>query len=340
MMTSKASITSKTRSNWFLSRSGTLPEPDTKTFHLLLLPGFSMMTFSSFTEPLRQANRLLGRHAYDCTLVSIDGEPVAASSGARLMVDHDLTITNLPDYAFVCAGVGVRSFEIEKFSGWLRKLLRHGANIGAISTAPFALAKLGLLDGYKCTIHWESLVSFREEFPELTVTTNLFEIDRDRITCAGATACIDLMLHMISAQFGHAMAASVSEQYNLSQIRSAKDDQHLPPDVRLGSSNPKLLAALVLMDANIETPLNLSEISVNVDLSHRQLERLFHRHVGSSIMKHYQYLRLKRANLLLRQTSLPVSEVALACGYQSWSHFTKHYARQFGHPPVKERVGL
>lgn len=330
----------KIRSNWFLSRSGVSPEPDTETFHLLLLPGFSMMTFSSFTEPLRQANRLLGRHVYDCTLVSIDGQPVTASSGASLMVDRDLTIRNVPNHAVVCAGVGVRSFEHKKFSGWLRKLLRHGANIGAISTAPFAFAKLGLLNGYRCTIHWESLVSFREEFPELTATTNLFEIDRNRITCAGATACIDLMLHMISMRFGHALAASVSEQYNLSQIRSAKDDQHLPPNVRLGSSNPKLLAALALMDTNIETPLKLSDISANVNLSHRQLERLFNRYVGTSTMKHYQFLRLNRANLLLRQTSLPVSEVALACGYQSWSHFTKHYVRQFGHSPIKERISI
>ena len=148
------------------------------------------------------------------------------------------------------------------------------------------------------------------------------------------------MLHMISTRFGHELTASVSEQYNLSQIRTAMDEQHLPPEVRLRSSNPKLLAALALMDANIETPLSLTEISAKVNLSQRQLERLFHRYVETSVMKHYQHLRLIRANLLLRQTNLQVSEVAIACGYQSWSHFTKHYVRKFGHSPVKERVGV
>ena len=308
-------------------------------FALLLIPGFSLMTFASFLEPLRQANRLLGRTRYEWRILSVDGSPVTASSGTQIMVDGDLASTKSADYAFVCAGVQIGAFDDERAYSWLRKLLRHGATIGAVSTATFVLARAGLLNGYRSTIHWESHASFREQYPELELTTNLFEIDGCRITCAGATACIDLMLHLIGGRFGHSLAAAISEQYNLSQIRRAIDDQRMPINVRLRSSHPKLLAAIGLMEGNIEAPLDLEAMAANVDLSKRQLERLFNQHIGTSVMRHYRFLRLRRANVLLTQTSLPVAQVALACGYQSLSHFAKDYRRQFGHTPVKERSG-
>ncbi len=317
------------------------PSPDGRTekFSLLLIPGFSLMTFASFLEPLRQVNRLLGRSLYEWRLLSVDGAPVAASSGSQIVVDAALSAAGSSDYAYVCAGIQVGKFDDERAYAWLRKQARHGAKVGAISTATFILARAGLLDGYRSTIHWESLASFREQYPALETSTNLFEIDRNRITCAGATACIDLMLHLIGTRLGHALAGAVSQQFNLSQIRRAIDDQRMPTSVRLRSSHPKLLAAIGLMEANIETPFDLAALAMEVGLSKRQLERLFNGHIGTSVMRHYRFLRLRRANLLLTQTDLPISEIAVACGYQSPSHFGKDYRRQFGYTPVKERSG-
>lgn len=328
------------------SGGGAAPTPPARptgerveTFGLLLIPGFSLITFASFLEPLRQANRLLGRDVYAWRLLSVDGSPVMASSGTQIMVDGDLSSAGEIDYGFVCAGVDVAAFDDKRAYAWLRKLARHGTKVGAVSTATFILARAGVLDGYRATIHWESLASFREQHPDLELTTNLFEIDGNRITGAGAAASVDLMLHLIGERFGYALVAAISEQYNLSQIRAAIDDQRMPAHLRLRSSHPKLLAAIGLMEGNIEAPFDLAGVAATVGLSKRQLERLFHRHIGTSVMRHYRFLRLRRANMLLTQTNLPVSQVAVACGYQSQSHFAKDYRRQFGCTPVKERSG-
>lgn len=310
-----------------------------ETFGLLLLPGFSLMTFASFVEPLRQVNRLLGRTCYRWRLLTVDGTPAVASSGTKLVVDGSIDDPEAYDFLFLCAGLQLDKFADPKTFAWLRKLARHGTTVGAVSTATLVLARAGLLDGYKSTIHWESLIGFQEEFPQLDCTTSLFEIDRNRITCAGATACMDLMLHLIGKRFGHALAAAVPDQFNHPPVRSEVDDQRLPINIRLGAGHPKLLAAVGLMESNIEAPLGLDAIASHVRLSKRQLSRLFHRHIGSSAMRHYRYLRLRRASVLLSQTNLSVAEITLACGYQSSSHFAKDYRRQFGRTPVQERSG-
>ena len=146
------------------------------------------------------------------------------------------------------------------------------------------------------------------------------------------------MLHLVGERFGYAMVTAVSEQYNLSLIRRAIDEQRMPSGVLGQFNHPKILAALSLMEANIDTPLSLAQIAGGVGLSKRQLERLFTRHVGSPVIRHYRYLRLRRANQLLTQTSLLVRDVAIACGYLSMSQFSRDYRDQFGHSPVTERT--
>ena len=296
------------------------------------------MTFASFIEPLRQVNRLSGKTVYQWVLLSAQGTSVEASSGAKIMVDSNLTSTSLVDYLFVCSGVVTEQFDDINIRGQLRQFSNQGIKIGALSTASFILARAGLLDGYKCTVHWESLVALKEQFPRIRISSNLYEIDRNRITCAGATACIDLMLHLIGQRFGYTMVTAVSEQYNLALIRRSIDEQAVPSGVLGQFSHPKVLAALSIMDNHLDEPLELGEIAADVDLSKRQLERLFHRHIGTSVIRHYRFLRLRRANQLLTQTNLLVRDIAIACGYLSMSHFSRDYRRQFGHPPVKERT--
>ena len=306
-------------------------------FGLLLIPGFSLMTFASFVEPLRQVNRLMGRIVYRWSLLSADGEAVTSSSGAQVMVESDLQKWPEIDYVFVCTGLGVENFNGEHTHAWLRRMSKRGVKIGALSTATFVLAHAGMLNGYKCTIHWESLIALQEQFPGLQVTTNLYEIDRNRISCAGATACIDLMLHLIGERFGYALVTAVSEQYNLSLIRRSIDDQRVPFNILGQFNHPKIVEAIAVMESNIDEPLLLGEIARAVDLSKRQLERLFVRHIGTSVIRHYRFLRLRRANQLLTQTNLLVRDVAIACGYLSMSHFSKDYRKLFGNSPVKER---
>jgi transcriptional regulator GlxA family with amidase domain len=219
----------------------------------------------------------------------------------------------------------------------LRRFDRQGKDIGALCTGSHILARAGLLDGYRCTIHWENLAGFAEDFPQIEATPELFEIDRNRFTCSGGTAALDMMLNLISSQHGHDLAASVSDQFIHERIRDQHDQQRMALPARLGVRHPKLMAVIKLMEANLEEPLDRGELASAAGLSSRQLERLFRKYLNRSPARYYVELRLNRARLLLLQTNMPVIDVALACGFVSASHFSKCYRDFFGKTPRKER---
>ena len=307
-----------------------------------LVPDFSMMSFASAVEPLRIANRLSGKPLYRWKLVSKDGGPVKGSNGIAVQVD--LSIDQLqpgsggqiPTIVVVSGLHGERYHDREVFA-WLRRMDRHGATIGGLCTGAHILAKAGLITDHRCTIHWENLPGFVEAFPDIDVAADLYEIDRNRFTCSGGTAPLDLMLSRISATHGDELATKVSEQCLLDRIRGPHDRQRMPIRLRLGVHHPKLIMAIELMEANIEDPLPQEQLAHYVGLSRRQLERLFRRHMGRTPAQYYLELRLERARHLLYQTDLPIMNIACACGFVSASHFSTCYRQMFGKTPRAER---
>ncbi len=207
-------------------------------------------------------------------------------------------------------------------------------------TGSYLLARAGLLDGYRCTIHWENIASLREEFPNVQVSDDLFIIDRDRISCAGGQSSMDMMLKLINDRHGNKLVTRISEQFMCERIRSSDDRQRIPLHMSLGSNQPKLTEAVTLMEANIEEPISLDELSNYVGISRRQLERLFQKHLNCVPTRYYLKLRLNRARLLLLQTSKSIVDIALACGFISAPHFSKCYRDLFGIPPRDERRKL
>jgi len=221
----------------------------------------------------------------------------------------------------------------------LRRLAFYGVSIGSVCTGSYVLAKAGLLDGFRCTIHWENHESLREEFPHLDVTDELYEIDRNRFTCAGGTAAIDMMLSMINARCGQEVAASVTDELIHHRMRNANERQRMELRARLGVANQRVLAVVATMEQNIEEPLSCGELAEHVGFSARQLERLFQKYIGQAPTRYYLGLRLARARHLLLQTSMPILSVALACGFVSASHFSKCYSEHFSRTPSEERFG-
>ncbi len=303
----------------------------------LLIPQFSMISFSTALEPLRLANRQSGKDLYAWELFSSDGQPVTASNGIEVRVQGGLEAAGALPVVVVCAGIDVHRFDNKAVLSWLRRMDRKGSDIGAVCTASHILARAGLLDGFRCTIHWENLASFAEDFPNIEVSSEIFEIDRNRFTCAGGTAPLDMMLNMISLQHGHELAASVADQFMHERIRDQHDHQRISLPARLGVRHPKLLTVIEMMEQNLEEPLSRSELARAARLSTRQLERLFRKYLSRSPARYYLELRLNRARLLLLQTNMSVIDVALACGFVSASHFSKCYRDFFGHTPRKER---
>jgi AraC family transcriptional regulator, glycine betaine-responsive activator len=304
---------------------------------LVLVPEFTMMPVTSAIEPLRLANRLAEKQLYKWTLHSLDGQPVAASNGILTMVNGDLEAVPQDAAIIVCGGLNIQHHTDKRLLSWLRKTSRRGVDIGAVCTGAHVLAEAGLLDGYKCTIHWENLPGFTEAFPDIEVTGGLFEIDEDRFSSAGGTTALDLMLSLITSQHGPDMAAQVAETVLHSPIRHHSENQRLSLPARIGARHPKLVSIIEKMEDNLEDPLSPSLLAKQAGLSTRQLERLFRRYLDRSPKRYYLELRLKKARSLLLQTDMSVINVALACGFSSPSHFSKCYRAFYGRTPYRER---
>jgi transcriptional regulator GlxA family with amidase domain len=303
----------------------------------VLVDEFSMIAFISAIEALRLANRVTDAKPYGWIALSGDGKPVRASNGIEIAVDAGLNAAPELDAVFVCGGVNVQEHEDRAVISGLRRRVAHGAALGALCTGTHILARAGLMDGYRCTIHWENIPAFVEAFPDVEVSSELFTIDRNRYTCAGGTSAIDLMLNLISTQVGAEVAATVSDELMHHRIRDGSEGQRMDLRSRSGIAHPKLLAVVAAMEENIEQPMGCAELAIKVGLSTRQLERLFRTYLGVPPTRYYLRMRLERARFLLRQTSLPIFDVALATGFISASHFSKCFREQFGAPPSAER---
>ena len=304
----------------------------------LLLNDFSMLAFSAAIEPLRQANRQSNKELFDWMIASIDGNPSMASNGVVISCDGTSDILQNCRMVFVCAGVNVRANTNKSVLNIVRRLDRNGAVIGAICTGTYVMAAAGLLDGRRCTIHWENIDGLAEEFPELEITNDLFEVDGTRVTCSGGTAALDMMLNLITQTHGAQLAAEVSDQFIHDRIREPTDRQRMELRSRIGVSHPKLLAVVKTMEDNLEEPLAQTSIARMTNLSTRQLERLFRKYLNTTPTRYYLNLRLARARHLLRQTSMSILSVALACGFVSASHFSKCYRECYGRTPRAERA--
>ncbi|MGB0799033.1 MAG: GlxA family transcriptional regulator [Planktomarina sp.] len=313
------------------------PPSKPRRFVFVLLNDFTMLCFSAAVESLRIANLMSGRELYQWSLMSETGEPVKCSAGIEFVVESDLTEVSRDDTIMICGGINVQAATTKKILNWVRREARRGSLIAGLCTAGYTLAVAGLLDGKKATIHWENQDSFVEEFDEVELTKSVFVIDGNRITTAGGTSSIDLMLKLIAQDHGENMANAVADQLIYSSIRTDQDTQRLSIPTRIGVRHPKLSLVIQKMEQNIEEPISPSILAREVGMSTRQLERLFRRYLNRSPKRYYMELRLQKARNLLMQTDMSVINVALACGFASPSHFSKCYRAHYETTPYRER---
>ena len=306
-------------------------------YAFLTLPNYSLIAVANALEPLRMANRLVGSGVYEWSLVTLDGHAVASSSGLSLTPTAPLEKMGPVDILFICGGVNIREAVSPPLLSQLRRLAERRIPLGGLCTGGYALARAGLLDNFKATIHWENLSALREEFPRVRISDQLFTIDRDRFTCSGGTAPLDLMLHLIRLKLGPRISQLISEQFMVERARKDTDRQYVPLRAQIGPSNRGLIRVAQLMEENIEKPLSLDKIAKSTGLSRRQIERLFRRDLNCVPKRYYLEMRLRRARELLLQTAMPIMDITAACGFQSPPHFSKCYRSQFGHPPSAER---
>jgi len=308
-----------------------------RRFVFVLMENFTLLSFSSALDALRIANRMSGKTLYEWTFIGENEGVVSCSAGTQFKLDNPLIELHRDDTVLLCGGTSIQEVTSKKLIGWLRREARRGLTIGGLCTAAYPMAKAGLLDGKKATIHWENQDSFAEEFLEVELTKTVFVCDGNRYTTAGGTSSIDLLLKIIADEHGEELANAVADQMIYSSIRTDQDTQRLSVPTRIGVRHPKLSKVIQMMEINIEEPISPSILAKDVGMSTRQLERLFRRYLDRSPKRYYMELRLQKARNLLMQTDMSVINVALACGFASPSHFSKCYRAHYDTTTYRER---
>jgi transcriptional regulator GlxA family with amidase domain len=305
---------------------------------IVLVPEFALASFSMIVEPLRIANRLSGRELYRWTLLSDAGGAVASSAGIELQTHAIAEMRErVFDLALVCAGFQAERYRAASVLNWLRRHRRLGKDVGAVSTGTFVLARAGLLDGHRSTVHWDFRAGLAELYPDLDLVDELFVIDRGIVTSAGSIAALDLMLRLIADQQGLAFSKAVGEQFVHSGARGAAEHQRGDLIHRLGTAKPLLIDAVKRMEEVLDRSLPPAELARELGISQRQLERQFRAQLGRTPLAYHRDLRLDRARRLLSQTTMAVTDIALSCGFGSPSHFAQLYRQRFGRLPTEDR---
>lgn len=302
-----------------------------------LIDGYALMSTSAAIEPLRAANLLAGRTLYDMRFIALAGQEARSSVGALFecvaMSEAGLDF----DLVFVVAGGDPLELREPALNGWLRRLDRAGVRLGGISGGAAILADAGLLANRRFTIHWQHFDALRARSADYLMERRLFVIDRDRYTCAGGVAPLDMMHAIIAADHGADFARRISDWFIHTRVRVADDPQKAGPAEAYGLTHPALVAALDLMTNHIADPLTLSQLAQLAGVGARQIQRLFAGEMGVPMMRFYRDLRLEKAEELLRQSALPVAEIALATGFVNVAHFTRAFRERAGMAPASWR---
>lgn len=315
----------------FTARPARADEVDQIGF--LLLPQFPIYALILALESLRVANQNAGRRLFSTHLFSLDGAAVPAGNGMTVMPERAIAEVPFFPTVIVCAGNEPVQHITRGLLNWLRRLERHGALLGALDTGTFALAAAGLLDGHQVTLHWEAIQLFREHHPDIAVREQLYVFDRNRMTCAGGIATLDMMLHLIAMRHGRDLAQIVANGFVHGRVRRDAEQQRVSADDAFGHVDPRLARVVRAMEDNLETPLGARELAAAAGISVRQLERLIRDRFGDTPMRYYLKLRLQAARNHLFYGDMAIQDIAAACGFSSPSVLSRTFRAHFGLSP-------
>ncbi len=304
-------------------------------FAFILMPRFSLLALAGTIEPLRHANHVIGVEHYAWPIYSEDGNQVLSSSGIPVSPSGSLKDVPLDANVILVGGADILQSYSPNLVKWLRHIAVRVGMVGGLCTATRVLAEAGLLDGHRATIHWEMCESMREAFPRVELTDCLFEIDRNRLTCAGEAASTDMVLNLLLSEHGKNVTAAVAAQVLHGRVRSPEEPQ-APLAIRTGIRNKHLLQAIALMESHQDDKLDIEQVAERAGCSRRQLERLFQTKVGFPPVTYYRNLRLDRARQLFFETKLSLMEISIACGFVSSATLSLAYKRRFGRSPTNE----
>lgn len=308
-----------------------------RKFAFLLIPEFQLQGVVSAVEALRVANSLYPEPVFSSCFVH-DTEPVVRSSGG-IPLTASCHVGALEDFDALIVSASFRHQDHANPAtrAVLRRFARYGKTLGSFESGVYYLALAGVLDGHAATAHFNNQPLFAQLFPEVHFVRRVFTCANRRMTAAGGSACMDLMLHIIETELGRNVAARVAGLL----IHSYRRDQDMALDNLFTSANnglqPVLREACRRMEERIDHPSSVEQIARDAGVSRRHLDRLFLKAFGSTTSDYFRQIRLSRARKLVRATDLDLADISLRCGFGSYSHFVARYRATFGTSPSADR---
>lgn len=302
---------------------------------VLIIDDFALMSFASVVEPFRAANLIAGQDLYEILYFPASGAVATSSNGIQVPSHGDILDSGKLDFVFVVAGGNQKEILSAPVAPILRQLDHRGVTLGGVSGGPLLLAHAGLMAGRRMTVHWEHAAALAELSPTLLIERSLYVIDRNRVTCAGGIAPMDMMHALIADRHGNEFARKVSDWFMHTEIRPSASAQRSSLAERYGTNNQAVLDSIELMRSHVADTLPLPRLAEFAGVGARQLNRLFNSELGKTAMEFYMDLRLELSKNLLRNSSLPITEIALAAGFSSSSHFSTAFRKKYGVSPSK-----
>ena len=320
-----------------MKSSGGSTRPRTLDVAFVLVPRFNMMTLTAAIEPMRVANYLAPETLFEWEYRSAGGGTVTASNGMAVASAPIETAGGPFDIVVVCGSWGCEHYRSPVLFQWLRRQSSRGVTLIALESGVYLLARAGLLRNRLATTHWSILAGFAEQFPDTLVREQSFTADGPVMTCAGGTASLDLMLHLIAERHGPQLASEIADQILHYPIRLGESPQRHTMGAATDELHPDVKAAIALIEEHIDEPWPVPQIAARLGISQRQIERLFQRHLGCSVVQFSQLLRLQYARVLLTSTRMSIREVSVACGFNSLSYFSQAFSKCFARRPSEYR---
>lgn len=308
----------------------------------ILQEHFSMVAFTGALDVLVTANLVHTSPIFEYRTLGIDSRMVVSDLGINISTDGTVESLQIQhrgdlDILIVCGGFR-SSLEINsKLNTCLKAADKQGMILGGLWNGAVALAHAELLDGQECAAHPDNHAYMRETFGRVKVSKNTLVVSNKRATCSGPVSALEMMLKLISQLKGTDLVRAIREILSCDQV--AENQDSVPLQLGDDPTLPESLRNVMeLMRNNIEEPLSLEELASCINISRRQMERLFQTHLDSSPSRYYLELRITHARRLLLQTNESITNVAIASGFVSTSHFSNCFKDYFGVSPSAARA--
>jgi len=304
---------------------------------LFIIPRFGFLGLGAVMEVLFQYAKRMPGQQLSWEIVAVEKTAVPASSGAFVLpdrtIDEDIRFHSI----IVFGAQGAWEYADARALKWLRRQARRGTRLGTVMSGAWILARAGLLDGFRCAVHWQDIEAFRETYPRVGISADIFSIDDKRFSCSGGHVAADMMLHLLSRWFDPVVATEVREVLLHERLRDPEEGQRFTLHERLAISNPHLLQAVEILENSTDDPPHIEQLGAETGLSQRRIEQLFRQYFDRTPKQYQLELRLTRARDLLAATTLPVREIALITGFRNPGHFSTAFSKQFNMPPSSMR---